>query len=343
MKRLFFICIMFLFLLVGCSLGENNQDSDENSEKNSKAKATDKMKSFKMGQVVEADGIDIKVVKAEFINSYDEFSAPKNGKALRVYIKFKNNNDDQVLIDNTDFGMKVNNENYEEWYSSDDMHEGFSHQLNHNNTASGYITYDVPDSDNYTLELDAIPNFNKVRAKWVINKSDISNSDENNSTSGNSSAREENTSTNDSDDSATDDDSTDAEEEDEGVTYPASMYNDLVDEYNSLTDGEKMNHVSKDVLEIEYDQLEARVEALYEKEEEKYEKQAAKEEAEYERQQAKEEAEFEKEQAEEEAEYEKQQAEEEAKAEQEEQAEEEAKSAESSSDEEDANSEDNAA
>ena len=28
----------------------------------------------------------------------------------------------------------------------------------------------------------------------------------------------------------------------------------------------KMNHVSKDVLEIEYDQLEACVEALYEKE-----------------------------------------------------------------------------
>ena len=44
------------------------------------------------------------------------------------------------------------------------------------------------------------------------------------------------------------------------------MYNALVDEYNSLTDGEKMNHVSKGVLEIEYDQLEARVEALYEKE-----------------------------------------------------------------------------
>ena len=33
-------------------------------------------------------------------------------------------------MDNTDFSMKVNNENYEEWYGSEDMHEGFSHQLN---------------------------------------------------------------------------------------------------------------------------------------------------------------------------------------------------------------------
>jgi hypothetical protein len=26
-------------------------------------------------------------------------------------------------MDNTDFSMKVNNENYEEWYGSEDMHE----------------------------------------------------------------------------------------------------------------------------------------------------------------------------------------------------------------------------
>ena len=52
---------------------------------------------------MDADGVDIKVVKAEFVDNYDEYSAPVNGKALRVYIKFRNNNDDQVLMDNTDF------------------------------------------------------------------------------------------------------------------------------------------------------------------------------------------------------------------------------------------------
>ncbi|MCA0117338.1 hypothetical protein LB213_13720, partial [Staphylococcus epidermidis] len=41
---------------------------------------------------------------------------------------------------------------------------------------SGYITYNVPDSDQYTLELDTVPNFNKVRAQWIINKSEIKNS-----------------------------------------------------------------------------------------------------------------------------------------------------------------------
>ena len=259
MKRFFYKYYILVFL-GGCSFSDN-KDKTEGEEANNKAKATDKMKKFKIGQVVDADGVDIKVVKAEFVDNYDEYSAPVNGKALRVYIKFRNNNDDQVLMDNTDFSMKVNNENYEEWYGSEDMHEGFSHQLNQHNTASGYITYDVPESDQYTLELDTVPNFNKVRAQWIINKSEIKNSNGTKDTSASSTTDVEDES--DTTSSSKNDDSNQA---DVGVTYPAYMYNALVDEYNSLTDGEKMNHVSKDVLEIEYDQLEACVEALYEKE-----------------------------------------------------------------------------
>ena len=262
MKRLFFISIIFLVFLRGCSFSDN-KDKAESEEANNKAKATDKMKKFKIGQVVDDDGVDIKVVKVEFVDNHDEYSAPVNGKALRVYIKFRNNNDDQVLMDNTDFSMKVNNENYEEWYGSEDMHEGFSHQLNQHNTASGYITYDVPDSDHYTLELDTVPNFNKVRAQWIINKSEIKNLNVTKDTSASSTTDVEDESDTTSSSKKENDDSDQAGL---GVTYPAYMYNALVDEYNSLTDGEKMNHVSKDVLEIEYNQLEDRVEALYEKE-----------------------------------------------------------------------------
>ncbi|MDG0860340.1 hypothetical protein [Staphylococcus equorum] len=44
--------------------------------------------------------------------------------------------------------------------------------------------------------------------------------------------------------------------------WSAESYNELVDEYNSLTDGEKMDHVDDDVLDIEYEQLEERVAKL---------------------------------------------------------------------------------
>src|SRR5699024_11779935 len=84
----------------------------------------------------------------------DEYSAPENGKVIKVYLKFKNNNEDQVLVDSTDFSMKMDNENYQEWFGNDDTNAGFSHQLNKGNTGSGYITYDVPEGDEYALEMD---------------------------------------------------------------------------------------------------------------------------------------------------------------------------------------------
>lgn len=146
-------------------------------------------------------------------------------------------------------------------------YSGFSHQLNKGNTGSGFITYDVPESDSYTLEMDATPNFENVKAKWDIKKEDIkeiSNQPSNNSAS--ESSNNENTSDTETNEEA---DAEIEENESDEITYPAEMYNALVDEYNELTDGEKMDHVDNEVLEIEYDQLEARVEELYNKEMEK--------------------------------------------------------------------------
>lgn len=144
--------------------------SDDNSENTS-----DTDKPFKVGETVKADGVDVTLTKAEFItpSEEDDAGAPDNGKALKVYFKFKNNNDDQVLVQDNDFGIKVDGENYENWYGNGDTNDGFSHQLNKDNTGSGYITYDVPDSDKYTLEMDFMPNLDTVKAKWNINKSDI--------------------------------------------------------------------------------------------------------------------------------------------------------------------------
>lgn len=144
--------------------------SDSNTENTS-----DTNKPFKVGETVKADGVDVTLTKAEFITPSEEDDAgvPDNGKALKVYFKFKNNNDDQVLVQDNDFGIKVDGENYENWYGNGDTNDGFSHQLNKDNTGSGYITYDVPDSDKYTLEMDFMPNLDTVKAKWNINKSDI--------------------------------------------------------------------------------------------------------------------------------------------------------------------------
>ncbi|MEB5898872.1 MULTISPECIES: DUF4352 domain-containing protein [Staphylococcus] len=314
MKKILCFMIVVVFVLAGCGTSgqESEKEEKSNEKSSSKAQATSKMKTFKIGQIIDADGVDVKVTKIEYVNDFDEYSAPENGKALKVHLKFKNNNEDQVLMDSTDFTMKVDNENYEQWFGTDDIHDGFSHQLNKGNTGSGYITYDVPDSEQYTLEMEASPKFDNVKAKWQIKKSDIKN--EENSDSNQTNVSNEQSTNDDSvneDVEESEEEASVEEESSDEITFTAEEYNDLVDEYNSLTDGEKMDHVNRDVIEIEYTQLEDRISALYdeqaEEDEKEYEeemKQLEEEEkAEEERMEAEDKA-FEEEMKREEAEYE---------------------------------------
>lgn len=261
MKKLLFFAVLIICILAGCNTEGKETKSDRKED--NKSKATNTMKNFKIGQVVDADGVDVKLAKVEYVNNYDEYSEPENGRVIKVYLKFKNNNEDQVLVDSTDFSMKVNGENYQEWYGESEGDSGFSHQLNKGNTGSGMITYDVPENDTYTLEMDATPNFENIKAKWNIKKEDIKEAS-NQQTSNSVSASNDNESTSETADAEKTDTEKEDDESDE-ITYPAEMYNTLVDEYNELTDGEKMEHVDHEVLEIEYDQLEARVDELYNK------------------------------------------------------------------------------
>ena len=261
MKKLLFLAVLIICILAGCNTEGKETKSDRKED--NKSKATNTMKNFKIGQVVDADGVDVKLAKVEYVNNYDEYSEPENGRVIKVYLKFKNNNEDQVLVDSTDFSMKVNGENYQEWYGESEGDSGFSHQLNKGNTGSGMITYDVPENDTYTLEMDATPNFENIKAKWNIKREDIKEAS-NQQTSNSVSASNDNESTSETADAEKTDTEKEDDESDE-ITYPAEMYNTLVDEYNELTDGEKMDHVDHEVLEIEYDQLEARVDELYNK------------------------------------------------------------------------------
>ncbi|MDQ7111497.1 DUF4352 domain-containing protein [Staphylococcus ureilyticus] len=261
MKKLLFLAVLIICILAGCNTEGKETKSDRKED--NKSKATNTMKNFKIGQVVDADGVDVKLAKVEYVNNYDEYSEPENGRVIKVYLKFKNNNEDQVLVDSNDFSMKVNGENYQEWYGESEGDSGFSHQLNKGNTGSGMITYDVPENDTYTLEMDATPNFENIKAKWNIKKEDIKEAS-NQQTSNSVSASNDNESTSETADAEKTDTEKEDDESDE-ITYPAEMYNTLVDEYNELTDGEKMDHVDHEVLEIEYDQLEARVDELYNK------------------------------------------------------------------------------
>ncbi|MGK9044897.1 DUF4352 domain-containing protein [Mammaliicoccus vitulinus] len=226
------IVFIFIIIVVVVMLFFNGVDEVVNGTKEEqKNRSKTSEKTFKLEDTVKADGVDVKLEKAEFITPSEEDAGnPENGKALRVYLKFKNNNDDQVLAQDADFSMKVNGENYEPWYGSGDGNDGFSHQLNNGNTGSGYVTYDVPENSKYTLEMNFTPNFDTVKAKWEIDKSDIkvvSNSYEQSTEETNNEKNEE--MTNDSAEESTDEIVTrgnvmDIVEEYEGETLDTDMY-----------------------------------------------------------------------------------------------------------------------
>lgn len=218
------IAVVVMLFFKGVDEGINGTEE----EKNKRTKIADEK--FKIGDTVKADGVDITLEKAEFVTPSDEYSSnPDNGKALKVYLKFKNNNEDQILIQDADFSMKAGGENYELWYGNGDTSDGFSHQLNKENTGSGYVTFDVPENDNYTLEMDFTPNFNTVKAKWEIDKKDINLA--NNSYKQSS----ENPTNESTEDSAYDnsDDKTSDEIDDEAVTRDNVM--DFVEDYEDET------------------------------------------------------------------------------------------------------------
>ncbi|MGX0402136.1 DUF4352 domain-containing protein [Staphylococcus epidermidis] len=165
-------CLVLLILIIvgisACSATFLGSDSDSDSDNDSSNKT------YKVGDTVKKDNIEVTVTNVEYApTDSEDATPPDNGKALKVDFKFKNNNDDQIMISDVDFTCKVDGENYEQWFGADDQSAGFEHQLNKGNTASGHVYYDVPDANKYTIEMDATPGMENIKAKWVVDSSDI--------------------------------------------------------------------------------------------------------------------------------------------------------------------------
>ncbi|MBA8771478.1 DUF4352 domain-containing protein [Staphylococcus coagulans] len=170
---LLIIGIIILFAVANAFFKGVDEELNGTKEEQQQRKDNTK-KVFKVGDSIKGDGVTYTLDSVEYADtSSEDASAPENGVALKVNVSFKNENDQQVLVDNADFSMKVNGKNFEEWYGSGDTNGTFTHQLNEDNTATGYIYYDVPDADSYTLELNAVPDLNQVKGKWQIQKTDI--------------------------------------------------------------------------------------------------------------------------------------------------------------------------
>lgn len=131
------------------------------------------LKGLKLGDKIKVGGVEVTVTKAEFVQPDDGYSYAENGKVLKVYYKFKNLGDDQVLVDSSDFTLTIDGETQEQFFGMNDDNAGFQHQLNKGNTGNSYLYYDVSDVDEYKVEMNFMPLFETYHADWIISRSEI--------------------------------------------------------------------------------------------------------------------------------------------------------------------------
>lgn len=221
------IIIVILAIIIVALLFFKGVDEELNGTKDEQTQRKEtENKTFKIGDTITGDNVSYKLESVEYANTSGEMvTPPNNGTALKVNLSFKNENEEQVLVSNDDFSIKVNGQNYEEWSGTDDSNGMFSHQLNTGNTAKGYIYYDVPEADQYTLELSTMPFFNDIKGKWQIKKSDIQSSTNNTSAP----------STSNTDESTTETAPEQTEEDNTESTVTRSNVIDFVEDYEGQT------------------------------------------------------------------------------------------------------------
>lgn len=175
---LFVVGLVCLISSIAVSVSDEDDDYTVNGNKTSNSSKSEnesdnKNKTLNIGDTIRLGGVDVKVAKAEFVQPDSEYSEPEKGKILKVTYEFKNNGDDQILADSSDFNITANSNTQKNFYGMDDTNDGFTEFLNKGNSISGYEYYDVPQADEYKAELNFDPGLETYKANWIIKSSDI--------------------------------------------------------------------------------------------------------------------------------------------------------------------------
>lgn len=143
----------------GTKVGESEKVEAEAEEK-----LSDQV--FKVGDVVDLNGLQIVVKDAKFIPQ-GEYSPPKNGKVLQMNVEVVNNTDDSAYIDYTDFNFyDADGNSLDYYYGLDD--EDISDDLNKGKKLQGTITYDVPEGTKYEMIYEPSFSWTDESITWDI-------------------------------------------------------------------------------------------------------------------------------------------------------------------------------
>lgn len=181
------ICFVSIFLTLPKSssysvdqLFGEQQTKDKKTETKKLEDTPEKgLKGLELGDKIRVNGLEVTVVKAEFVQPEDQYYYPENGKVLKVYYKFKNVDKKQILVDNSAFDLTIDGESQNQFFGMNENTPGFQHQLKKGDTENSYLYYDVPEADNYKVEMNFKPEDKTYKADWNIKNSEVKETESN--------------------------------------------------------------------------------------------------------------------------------------------------------------------
>ncbi|WP_052712077.1 DUF4352 domain-containing protein [Domibacillus indicus] len=128
-------------------------------------------KTYKIGDTVSIDGTEITIQSAKFTEP-DEYGEPQKGKVITLEVSVKNNGEENVYVDNTEFTIADAEGNmHEQYYSYDDT--SFSNEVKVGKQYAGKIAFDVPESASYEIYYEPSFSMNEGEIKFVVTKEEL--------------------------------------------------------------------------------------------------------------------------------------------------------------------------
>lgn len=173
MKKFFkwFVIIIFALIVIGMLLPSDEEASSDTGAKVGEVEESNGEESvesqiFKVGDVVDLNGIQLTVKEAKFIPAA-EYSAPEKGKVLQLNVEVINNTDSSAFVDSTDFNLYDAEGNALDYYYGLDAMD-LSADLNKGKKVQGTITYDVPESASYEMIYEPAFSWTDESVTWDI-------------------------------------------------------------------------------------------------------------------------------------------------------------------------------
>ena len=171
MKKFFkwFVIILIGLIVIGMFL-----PSDEEANTGSKVGEADATETkadvndtiFKVGDVVDLNGVVLTVKDAAFVSA-SEYSQPEKGKVLQMNVEVVNNTDDSTFVDSTDFNLYDADGNALDYYYGLDGMD-LSGDLNKGKKLQGTLTFDVPEGSNYEMIYEPSFSWTDESITWDI-------------------------------------------------------------------------------------------------------------------------------------------------------------------------------